>query len=54
MTALDQQIAQMEAMAKQHYPADEVARNGYMVTLLMQRLREYHAKSLRLEAGERA
>lgn len=44
MTQIDQQIQQMKAMAMQHYPDDEVARNAYLVVLLEERVRALAAK----------
>jgi len=52
MTNLEQQIEQMEAMSFQHYPNDESARQAYLVTLLLERLRTYHAKFVPLEVRE--
>src|SRR5687767_11187335 len=45
---LDQQIAQIEALAKQHYPDSQAEQDAYKVQLLLQRLREYHAMFVRL------
>jgi hypothetical protein len=46
---LDQQIEQIERMAAQHFPEDAHKRSAYTVSLLVQRLREYHAKTQALE-----
>lgn len=47
---LEQQIAQIDRLAEQHYPDDQAGRSAYKSQLLMQRLREYHAKAEALEA----
>jgi hypothetical protein len=40
-SALERQLRQINAMAMQHFPNDEAARNAYKVELLEARLREY-------------
>lgn len=52
MTDLDKQIEQMQAMAQQHYPEDAEKRLEYLNGLLLQRLREYHSKFVRLDVRE--
>ena len=47
--SIEQQIAQMERMADQHYADDEAGRNAYLVSLLKSRLREYAGRFVRLE-----
>ena len=47
--SIEQQIAQMERMADQHYADDDAGRNAYLVGLLKSRLREYAAKFIRLQ-----
>lgn len=42
MTSLDQQLEQMESLARRHYPDDEAERNACLVRLLKERLRTYH------------
>ncbi len=43
MTPIAQQLDQMHALAMQHYPDDEAARNSYLVRLLETRLMEFAA-----------
>jgi hypothetical protein len=52
MTSFENQIAQIESMALQHYPDDGQAREAYKVQMLMQRLREMHAMFARLPVRE--
>ena len=47
--SIEQQIAQMERMADQHFAQDEAGRNAYLVGLLKSRLREYAGRFVRLE-----
>ena len=47
--SIEQQIAQMERMADQHFAQDEAGRNAYLVGLLKTRLREYAGRFVRLE-----
>lgn len=49
VSPLEQQLATMEKLARQHYPDDEAGRNAYLVGLLKSRLREYAAKFIQLE-----
>jgi hypothetical protein len=52
VTSLDQQIEQMEAMARQHYPNSDAERMAYMNRLLTERLREYHFRFVALPVKE--
>lgn len=52
MTPLDQQLQQMEAMARQHFPDDAERRNAYYVEKLIERLREFHARLAPLQVRE--
>ena len=52
MTSLDQQIEQIESLARQHYPNDPVARNSFKVEQLMQKLREMHYRFAGLPVKE--
>jgi hypothetical protein len=49
ITNLDQQIEQIQAMALRHYPESTELRQEFVIAQLLQRLREYHAKFLKLE-----
>lgn len=50
MTGLEQQLEQLKALAKRHYPDDPEQENACLVRLLTERLRTYHAM---LEQAER-
>lgn len=52
MTSLDEQISQMEDLAKRHYPDDDAARNACLVRLLTERLRTYYTMLLPLPVRE--
>jgi hypothetical protein len=52
MTDLPQQLAQIKAMALQHFPNEPVARLEYELGLLEQRRKEYHTMFLQLEVRD--
>lgn len=48
MTSIEQQIEQMESMARRHYPDDELQRATYLARLLTERLRTFHVNTQKL------